>query len=74
MLEKYLNWYNKVAPKKWKGKGGKIGFLMFMWVLVIIFEIFWITTGNDDPYAIIGMPVFFGVITFIIGKWSLEIW
>jgi len=45
-----------------------------MWVLVIIFEIFWITTGNDDPYAIIGMPVFFGVITFIIGKWSLEIW
>lgn len=73
MLEKLNKWFQSILPEKWKGKNG-VGFLMFMWVVIIIFEVFWFATGNRDPYAIYGMPAFFAILTFIIGKWSLKIW
>lgn len=67
-----MKWYQSVLPEKWKGKTG-IGWLMFMWLVIAIFETYWLVTGVRDPYAIIGMPVFFGILTFVIGKWSLKI-
>jgi len=77
MLQKLTKWYQSILPKKWKGKTG-IGFLIFMWVVPIpTWEIYWLVTGvGYEPYglyALIGMPAFFAILTFVIGKWSLKI-
>jgi hypothetical protein len=56
--------------KKLKGNGA--AFLIFMWVVIAIFETYWLITGVRDPWAIIAMPAFFGVLSFVIMKWSLR--
>ena len=71
-MKKFYEWYQNLLPKKWKGKNG-IGFLILMWFMIAIFEGYWLLTGNRDPWAIIGMPVFFGILTLIIAKWSLRL-
>lgn len=56
--------------KKLKGNGA--AWLIFMWVVIATFEGYWLITGNYDPWAIYGMPAFFGVLSLIIMKWSLR--
>lgn len=71
-MKKLYEWYQNMFPKKWKGKNG-VGFLIFMWIMIAIFESYWLLTGNRDLWAIIGMPIFFGLLTLIIAKWSLRL-
>ena len=56
--------------KKLKGNGA--WFLVFMWVVIAGFETFWLVTGVRDPWAIIGMPSFFAILSLVIMKWSLR--
>ena len=55
--------------KKQKG----IKFLIAWWLVIGIFEAHWLTTGVTDLWAVIGLPGFAAVLTFIIAKWSLRL-
>ena len=51
---------------------GVIGLAAF-WVVIIIFEGYWIWAGETDLWLLIGFPVYFGILTFVIAKWSLKL-
>lgn len=73
LFERIYNWYQSKLPERWKGKTGVFG-IVLMWVVAIpTFEIYWLVTGVRDLWVLLGMPGFFGIITFIILRYGLEV-
>lgn len=72
LIEKIYNWYQSELPERWGGKTGLAGLFLF-WVVILIFELYWLLSGVTDLYLLVGCPVFFGILTFVIMKWSLKL-
>ena len=62
----------KKLIEKFKGKTGIVG-LFLLWIVIFIFEGYWIISGETDLYLLLGCPGFFAILTFIIMKWSLKL-
>lgn len=72
-MKNLKEWYLSKLPERWKNKTG-LGMIIFMWIVCIpTFEVYWFFTGVVDPWAVFGMPAFFGILTLIIAKWSLRL-
>ncbi len=72
LFKRLHDWYQNMLPERWRGKNG-LAFLFLMWIVIFIFEGFWLVTGETDLYLLLGMPGFFLVITFVIVMWGLEL-
>ena len=72
LFQRLHDWYQSVLPERWRGKTG-LAFLFLMWIVIFIFEGFWLVTGETDLWLLLGMPGFFAIITFIILRYGLEV-
>ena len=72
LFQRLHDWYQNVLPEGWRGKTGLVG-LFILWIVIFIFEGYYLISGETDLYLLLGMPGFFLVITFVIVVWGLEL-